>query len=307
MAGEHHEPDGIAEAIDDLLRTSVLLGARLAERHARACENALRDAARHSLDHARAEQDRQHAARRQALTQLEGVFSDSWWEHASADDIRHAWTSARSYQHDDAHAARGVWRIADQLRDRHGLDAFEIDPAALGTRVELEQRTPITGDELDRYARHLAGLRAKLDADTAVPHDAAAEEILHARRAEIDELRDLVGEERARLADETADDQTPERRRARERRDVDAAVAVGGDSAQQLAAPGYDTRERRTLLAERLTALDLDPEAVHAAVLADAANAQPPEMAAATQPRDAPHARVSSQARRGARQARRPR
>ena len=72
-----------------------------------------------------------------------------------------------------------------------------------------------------------------------------------------------------------------------------------------LAAPGYDTRERRALLAERLAALDVDAEAVRAAVLADAANAQPPEMAAAAEPQPAPRARVSSQARRGRRQARR--
>ena len=59
MAGEHHEPDGIAESIEDLLRSGLLLGTRLAERRVRAREQALRDAARDSLEHARAERDRQ--------------------------------------------------------------------------------------------------------------------------------------------------------------------------------------------------------------------------------------------------------
>ena len=205
MAGEHHEPDGIAEAIDELLRTGLLLGTRMAERHARAREQALRDAARRSLEDARAEQDRQHAARRQAMAQLEGVFSGAWWDRASAEDIRRAWTTARSYQHEDPRAARGVWTIADELRARHGLDAFEIDPAALGTRTELERRTPLTREELDHYARHLARLRAQLDTDTRPADQRPAGEDLQARRAELDELRELVAEERTRLAEETAD------------------------------------------------------------------------------------------------------
>ena len=70
------------------------------------------------------------------------------------------------------------------------------------------------------------------------------------------------------------------------------------------AEPAYDTRARRQLLAERLAALGVDAEAVDATVLADAANAQPPQMAAASARRGAPRARVSSQAR-GRRQPRR--
>ena len=176
MAGEHHEPDGIAESIEDLLRTGLLLGARLAERRVRVREQALRDAARDSLEHARAERDRQRLERQQTLAQLEGVFSGSWWEHASAEDIRHAWTIARSYQHEDARAARGVWQIADELNARYGLDAFEIDPAALGTRTELEQRTSLTDEELARYDRELARLRAQLSTDEAVSQDGVAAE-----------------------------------------------------------------------------------------------------------------------------------
>jgi multidrug efflux pump subunit AcrA (membrane-fusion protein) len=301
MAGEHHEPDGIAEQIEDLLRSGLLLSTRLAERRVRAREQALRDAARDSLDRAQAERDRQRLERQHALAQLEGVFSGSWWEHASAEDIRRAWTIARSYQHEDAHAARGVWQIADHLKARYGLDPFHIDPEAFGTRAELEPRTPITDEELARYDRQLARLRAQLDGDERVPQDGLAEEHLRSRRAEIDEIRDLIAAERRATISET-----PEQRRSRELRELgDVALAIGG--ADDLAAPGYDTRERRALLAEHLAALEVDAEAVRAAILADAANAQPPEMAAATEPRPAPQARVSSQARHGRRQARRPR
>ena len=145
MAVEHHESDGIGEAIEELLRTGLLLGARLAERHAHAREQALHEAARHSLGQARAEQQRQRAEREQALAGLEGVFSGSWWEHAGAEDIRCAWTTARSYQHEDAHAARGVWRIADELKQRYGLDAFQNRPG--GARHPPRARAPHAADQ----------------------------------------------------------------------------------------------------------------------------------------------------------------
>jgi hypothetical protein len=299
MAGEHHEPDGMPETIEDLLRSGLLLGTRLAERHVRGREHALREAARHSLERAREERARQETERAQELSHLEGVFSSSWWEHASAEDIRGAWTAARSYQHEDPRAARGVWRIADELKDRYGLDAFQIDPAALGSRAELGQRTPITDDELVRYDRELARLRAQLNPDERTPDDGLADEQLRQRRAEIDELRGLIAEERNRPTDPTDEHETPEQRRGREAREVgDVALLGTGET-------GYDTRERRTLLAERLAALDVDAEAVEAAVLADVANAQPPQMAAASESQLEARARVSPQARRGRRQARR--
>jgi hypothetical protein len=299
MAGEH-EPDGITESVEDLLRAGMLIGTRLAERHARTREHALRDAARNSLHDARAERDHQHAQQQLALSQLERVFSPTWWEHASAEDIRQAWTAARTYQHDDARAARGVWRIADEVKDRYRLDAFEVDPAAFGTRIELERRTPVTDQELARYDRALARRRGLLDAGDTAAQDPERHGQLQQRRAEIDELRELIAEERARTQE------SPEQRRARELREL-ADVTLVASVRDETLAPGYDTRERRTLLAERLAALDIDAEATRAVVLADAANAQPPELAAAVDPRSTPRARSSTQARRGRRQARRPR
>jgi len=71
MSGQ--ESDGINEAIEDLLRVGLLLGARLAERRVRDRERRLRDAARHSLDAARGERDRQRHDRDRALAAIEGV------------------------------------------------------------------------------------------------------------------------------------------------------------------------------------------------------------------------------------------
>ena len=231
----------------------------------RARQRALRDAARDSLEQARGERDRQRLERQHALAQLEGVFSGAWWEHASAENIRRAWTIARSYDHEDARAARGVWQIADELQARYGLDPFEIDPTALGTRTELEQRTPLTDDELARYDRELARLRAQLATDEAVSQDGVAQDPLRQREAEIDEIRGLIAEERARTSTTAPSEETADQHRRREARELgEVALAVAG--ADSATAPGYDTRERRALLAERLAALDVGPEAVRAAV-----------------------------------------
>ena len=300
MAGEYHESDGIGEAIEDLSRVGLLLGTRLAERLARAREHALRDAARRGLEQARTERERQRTERQAALARLQAVFSPTWWEHASAENIRQAWTTARAYQHEDPRAATAVWRMADEVRDRYGLDPFEVDPAAFGTRVELEPRTPVTEAELADYDRQLARLRGLLDPADPGAQDPERHQQLQEQRAEIDELRGLIAEERSH------DRESPAQRRARELREVgDVALTVG--ARDERTAPGYDTRERRALLAERLAALDVEAETARAIVLADAANAHPPEMAVAADARSTPRARVSTQARRGRRPARRSR
>src|SRR5919201_575848 len=112
-------------------------------------------------------------------------------------------------------AARRVWRIADEVKDRYGLDAFEVDPAAFGTRVELERRTPITDNQLARYDRELARLRGLLDVGDTAAHDPERHHQLQQRRAEIDELRELMADERSRSTN-----RSPEQRRAGELREL---------------------------------------------------------------------------------------
>src|SRR5437764_1177147 len=85
----------------------------------------------------------------------------------------------------------------------------------LGTRLaELERRTPITDEQLARYDRQLARRRGQLDAgDTAAQHPERHQQ-LQQRRAEIDELRELIAEERSRTK------HSPEQRRAGELREL---------------------------------------------------------------------------------------
>jgi hypothetical protein len=52
--------------------------------------------------------------------------------------------------------------IADQLRDRYGLDVREIDPAALGKQPQLAQHATLSDEELRDYDRWLRCDRAEL-------------------------------------------------------------------------------------------------------------------------------------------------
>jgi hypothetical protein len=274
-----HEPDGIAEAFDELLRAGLLLGTRVAERHLREREQQLRDAAGTSLDRARAAHEHHQAARRAAIASLEDVHSDSWWRHASARDVRQAWITAREYQHEDPHAARAVWTIADQLAQRHGLDVHQVDPAAFGTQPELGEHTTLTDTELQAYDRRLRRELAELAAEYSAANPADRQP-LDDRMREIDELRGVIGNE---LADRPAPPE-PSTRDASQRRDArNAVIAAGGDDT-----PTYDSTRRRTKLAARLRELDMPPQAIEAAMLADTGQAFPPEMATASPAQDRP-------------------
>ena len=108
----------------------------------------------HSLEAAHSERERQLAQRTRALAAIERVYSH-WWDHASAQDISHAWTAARKYQGVEPRAAPAVWTIADQLRDRYGLDVPEMHPAARGEQPQLAQHATRSDQELRGYDRRL--------------------------------------------------------------------------------------------------------------------------------------------------------
>jgi hypothetical protein len=264
------ESDGITETVEDLIRVGLLLGVRLAERRARTREAQLHQAARQSLDAAERERARQLQQRASALASLEGVNSPAWWDHASATDIRDAWTVAREYQSEEPRAARAVWTITDQLNDRYGLDLADVDPAALGQHPQLPEHATLTHDELRDYDRLLRRQAATLQAELGTaPDDRRAE--LNARLADIAELRELIDQELGDAA-HTATDRHQEAREL-----ADAQLAAGGANVGEHFT--YDTAERRRQLADRLETLGATPEAVEAVVLTDTAQAEPPTLA----------------------------
>ena len=104
------ESDGIGELTEDLLRIAILMGTRLAQRHAQQRAHRLEQATRQS-EQARAREERIQALERGAgVSSLAGVRSRAWWDHAGADDIRRAWTTAREWQGQDPRAGEAGCR-----------------------------------------------------------------------------------------------------------------------------------------------------------------------------------------------------
>ncbi len=194
-----HEPDGVGEVFDEVLRGAIMIGGQLARHRAARRAEQLRQAARESVESARAELQRQHALKQQSLRPLDGVAHAAWWDHADAAGIRDAWLAARDWQAEDPRAANAVWKMADELRKRHGLDVTEVDPAAFGRQHQLPERASLTVGEI-------RALQAQLDteqheavqrlraahSDPGSPAAAHDVERLTARVQELQELRDLA-------------------------------------------------------------------------------------------------------------------
>ena len=149
------ESDGIGELTEDLLRVAILIGTRLAQRHAQQRAHRLEQAARQS-EQAREREERIQALERDAaLGSLSGVRWESWWDHADVDDIRRAWTTAREWRGQDPRADEVVYRMADELHNRYGLDVRETDPSILGQQPQLPEHTTLTAEELAAYDQRL--------------------------------------------------------------------------------------------------------------------------------------------------------
>jgi hypothetical protein len=135
-----HEPDGINDALASQLRVALTAAGQLAERAARARQQAAQHAQAASEHHARQYASRLDAERALARAAVAPVHASQWWEHATLDDIAHAWETARSWQDIDPAAHDAAEHISQQLRDRYQLDTRDLraDPEAV--RAALSQR-----------------------------------------------------------------------------------------------------------------------------------------------------------------------
>jgi hypothetical protein len=296
------ESDGIGELTDDLLRIAILMGTRLAQRHAQQRTNRLEQATRQS-EQARAREQRIQALERgAALSSLAGVRSRAWWDHAGADDIRRTWTTAREWQGQDPRAGEAMYRMADELHRRHGLDVRATDPSVLGAQGQIPAQTTLSVDELVAYDQRvheqlerLAEQRAQLAGEdpSVEPAGTRAQQRLQEvqeQTVELTEIRDLIAEDladrRQHEPDAPHEQDVRERQERRELADAElrtGATAAGIPPAVEAvdAAAAYDTHERRAQLRERLQNAGVPDQAVDARVVADTGQGLPAAEAAA--------------------------
>lgn len=287
------ESDGIGELTEDLLRIAILMGTRLAQRRAQQRATRLEQAARQS-EQARAREERIQALERDAaLSALAGVRSRAWWEHADGDDIRRTWTTAREWQEQDPRAGEAVYRMADELHRRYGLDVRETDPSVLGEQGQIPAQTTLSIDELVAYdervheqLERLAEQRAQLAGDDPSLDPGAQQRLqqLHEQAVELIEIRDLIAEDLAeRRQHEPAAPREQHVRGRQERRELADAELRTGAAAAGIppavetvdAAAAYDTHERREQLRERLQNAGVPDQAVEARVVADTGQGLP--------------------------------
>ena len=136
------EPDGINETFESSARVALTAAGLMAERMARARQQAQHDAQAASEQDARELQLRVDAERAAARASLEPVGRDEWWERASAQEIGDAWETANAWRDVDPDAQRTTERMRDELRNRYAIDvdSLDADPRAVQEALERRER-----------------------------------------------------------------------------------------------------------------------------------------------------------------------
>lgn len=262
--------DGIDDALEGAIRVAVTGAGRAAELVVRAREQQLRDAQARSEQEASELTARLAAERNAARASLTTVYRSEWWDEAQPEDIARAYQTAHAWTDVDPEAARAEQRIAQELRDRYGVDLpVEAggDPAAVREALDRADaaRDASATDQASAQRDRVDGAALMAEADVI---DAAANE-LDQRAAGASERGSADAGALTQLAGDL-------------RRDADRV-----DGHAELA---YDSVERRESMAA-LMEDKADAATVDARVTADVAQAQPATEATRNAPGRAPKAR----------------
>ncbi|WP_344187358.1 hypothetical protein, partial [Arthrobacter koreensis] len=241
------ETDGIEEAFEGQLRVLVTAAGQIAERFARAREEASRKAQTVSEQAAREMQDRFEAERKTAQLEVSRVHSPEWWDRATPEQMAHTYQVARAWTKDDPEAARAEQTMRNEFRSRYNLDVekTDADPAAVNAAVQKAERDRADDADAERHRAAAEATEAQLLLNQADQEDRRADE--------------------ARLAAELESD--PETRRqwlaeAEAAGDRSTAIREDGRSA-------YDSAERRNGTARNLESRGIDAQTVATRMRAD--------------------------------------
>lgn len=251
------ETDGIEEAFEGQVRILVTAAGQVAERLARAREQALRRAQAHSEQQAREMQSRLEAERRAARVELASVYRGDWWDRATPEQIGHAYEVARAWAHEDPEAVSAEQRIRDELRARYGVDADNTGASLSAVQAAIQraehQRGQADAERAQEQADRAEAHRLLRDADH---EDSRAEEARGDAHHEPDPEERLRAAAQAERGEAAADHLREDERAA------------------------YDTAERRQATARELEARGIDPEVVATRMRADVSQARPAPEAA---------------------------
>ncbi|WP_085370105.1 hypothetical protein [Leifsonia sp. NCR5] len=272
------ENDGIADALDGQLRIALTVAAQLGARFARIREALARTRQAQTEQQNRELQARFDAERAAARAELAPVYQRSWWDSASVERIANAHKTATAWHSIDPEADRAGERIAEEVRDRYGLDVQDLDadPAAAREALARAERT--------RLAAATSRGESVVDVAEAGAFLTAAERL------------DRVAEECQRQADERVAETDGaldvDQLRSEAENDRDVSVELRGDANANRAgaAEAFDSAERREYFASSLEG-KADREVIDARMTVAADQARHPREAVTTAPKRASIAR----------------
>ncbi|OJX78885.1 hypothetical protein [Leifsonia sp. 71-9] len=264
------ENDGIADALDGQLRIALTVAAQLGARFARIREELARTRQAQTEQQNRELQARFDAERAAARAELAPVYERNWWDSANLEQIANVHETATAWHGIDPEADRAGERIAQEVRDRYGLDVQDLDADPSAVREALARA--------ERARSEAAASRGESAVDIAETGAflTAAETL------------DRMAEERQQQADER-----DERVAAENDRDVTDELRGDANANRVDAAEAFDSAERRDRFASSLEG-KADREVIDARMTAAAGQARHPREAVTTAMTRAPKARKAS-------------
>jgi len=131
------------DALDGQLRIALTVAAQLCTRFARIREELARTRQAQTEQQNRELQARFDAERAAMRAELAPVCERSWWDSANVEQIAGAHETATAWHGIDPEADRAGECIAEEVRDRYGLDVHCLDahPAAVRDALVQSERT----------------------------------------------------------------------------------------------------------------------------------------------------------------------
>ena len=130
--------DGIDEAVEGGLRQTFMLAAQVAERVARARQEALRQH-EHDTERAAVEYQRHMAAEQAAMRAvLTPTGQDRWWDQAKPEQVVEAYQAAEAWKDYDPQALAASERINEEVQRRYGINAQDLNGDGLYLQSGIE-------------------------------------------------------------------------------------------------------------------------------------------------------------------------
>lgn len=160
------ESDGIDDVLDNGLRQSLMIAARVGETLARRRQESLREREHQDVQSAHEAHARYTAERAQMRGALAPIHDDKWWQQAQPADITNAYILTEAWKDHDPAALAAAERIRHEVYTRYGIDTHDVggDAAYLQSGIQTvaaEQTRLHAAREHDKAMALIAAAQAE--------------------------------------------------------------------------------------------------------------------------------------------------